>query len=573
MSTAQPAAQPSAAKKAETPLGQVSPKWAQAFILKQMFYRFQGARPDDQKKLEEAYFNRFGVKMRKLLPHELITAVYLEGPPGQGKTTVHRGAAREFAKLMGLKFHSKVNQHQLASGKIGANSFVFSVIELAGETSNKEVAGLMTKVKVGDTFFMGHLPDWRLAATMMSAYGYVLFDDFATATHQVQNSTLGLLLEGAAGDLQFNMNQVGQAKASMDQGELLLDMSDVEEDIQYENSSTVHFGLAGNRGARDGNKTFPITTATATRVRRFDVEDTVNEWCERALTDNNDEFGDCHMATFVEQNGDTHFLALAKQEKGMMGQSVVSRSLNTAMCDIRTVFAENGGLSHIMEMNEQQLYTVQYDIEKAAQGAIGKDAASALAVFYRALFLGAAPVAEKIMRHGVVDEDLIAEKYARGQTPDGQSFGYALASSLASFAAEDVVKALGGRKPTKAKLDALSNLDSDLSKQLRQVFQRFSYGINQFDNKATTTLAANQLMRRLAIMAPELFTGSIEFRVPTENFAYVLATGMFADNVRYRCEDNMEALGDSMSSYSAIFEGGFENDMVQKIGKLGAVAP
>jgi hypothetical protein len=564
-------AAPKTTPKAETPLGQVSPKWSQEFIVKQMFYRFQGARPEMDGRLKAAYTKRFNKKMRQMLPHEKSNAVYLEGPPGHGKTSAHRAAAKEFAKLMNMKFHEDVTQSMLSSGEIGINDFVFSIIELAGETSNKEVFGLMTKVRVDGREFMGHLPDWRLAATMFAGYGYVLFDDFATATHQVQNSTLGLLLNGSAGDLQFHMNDLGKGEFSTEHSPdglvVIVDMPSNIAEMRRENASTVSFGLAGNRGLGDGNKTFPITTATSTRVYRFDIEDTPDLYIDRILMMNNDDIGDCQLSSFIEQNRDELFSKLAKQEKGQMGQMPVPRTWDMLLTNIRTEFAENGGVSEICKMNEKDMSVVLFDIEKAAQGAVGKEAASAVAAFYSSLFLGAAPIADAIIRRGEVDTAYITKKYNNGNDIDGQNFGFSLASSLASFATEDIAKIIG-RSPSKKDLAELRDVDSEKSKEVRKVLEHFSYGLHQFTNLSMTTLAAGQFLRRLAISVPSMFVQEGDFHIPTGDAATLIATGIFADNQKHTNVENFESISDTLSTYSTNFDGAL---LKQVSGQIKAV--
>lgn len=572
MATATPNKSNDTSMNSETPLGQISGEFAQEMILESVFYRFLGARPEKDAQLRAAYKSRFGCEMRDLLDHEFINAIYLEGIPGQGKTTIHREAVKEFAALMGMTFHENVTQRMLSTGKIGLNDVVFSIIELAGETSNKEVFGLMTKVKIGnkadgtDHEFMGHLPDWRLAATMFAGYGYVLFDDFATATHQVQNSTLGLLLNGTAGDLQFNVNEIGLAKMTLENGVMNISLPE-NEAVAREKSSTVHFGLAGNRGARDGNKTFPITTATATRVKRFDVIDTPDQWMSRTLRMNNDALADCQLTGFMEQNSGEHFANLAKTEKGMMAQMPVSRTWDMFLTDLRTIFSKNGGLAKICTLEDRDLSSVLYAIEKAAQGAIGKKTAAAVGGYYNALFLGAAPVADAIIRRGEVDKDFIDKKYNAGSDMAGMNFGYSLASSLAAFAAEDIFKIIG-KSPSKADLASLDNIDSPLSKKVRKVFEHFSYGVNQFSTLSLTTFSANQMMRRLASMVPSLFNKNGDSYTPTVTAASLLATGIFVDNQKYAKEQNIEALAGAMSTYDCIYTSHINKELSSKISAV-----
>lgn len=538
----------------ETPLETMSIEAAQAGILESMFYKFVGSRPERDEQLKAAFRKRFKHEMLPHAPMDSDPAWYLEGPPGHGKTTAHMEAAREFAELMGMEFREEISQMDLVYGLIDENTVVGEIIELGGETSNKEVAGLMTKIRIGNKEFMGHLPDWRLAAVMQAGYGYVLFDDFVNATHQVQGSMLGLLQNGSAGELNFSLAELAQGKWTADfteDGKLegKVDMRTLRKEQLSKirkRSSSVHFGLCGNRGARDGNKTFPITSAVATRVKRADVTDTVDAWIKRAFKNKNDEIADAGYTTFLKMNAADCFSQLAKPETGILPQMPTPRSNDNNMTDIRRIVHKHGGIGAISAMDDKGKADVLYEIQKASGRNIGKEAGMKVAMFYTQLFLGAAPIAEDIIKKGEVDVELIRQKYNGGNTPDGNNFGWSLASSLASNAAYEISKLIGTNPDAKRKKE-LADVNSPLALEVRKVLKHFSYGINQFTDKMLATFTADQMLRRLQATNPELFMENGAYRVPSLETCQLLAFGIFRDNQQYRVPENQNALLDSLS--------------------------
>lgn len=542
---------------AATPVKQISMAQAEEIILESMFYKYQGARPELDDRLRKAFKANYGFEMMDMLPSDEMRSIYLEGSPGHGKTATHECAARRFAKLMGMNFIKNPTLQMVSSGMIGMNDFVYTVIELAGETSNKEVAGLMTKMKVEmpdgvKLDFMGHVQDWRLAATSMAGFGYVNWDDFVTASHQVQNAMLGMLLNGKSSNTTVTMNDlITSDKLMGEDGELVLKLNPEKAMRVRENASSIAMGLCGNRGVRDGNQTYELTTASANRIVRFDVFDTLENFKERTLTNKNDETSDAGLLGFLEANRD-FFFKLAMRSEGLMGQSATSRSWDALMTQLRTITHRNGGLSSIASMSEEGQMKVLNDIMIRTGGTVGTEAEVRLGAYYTQLFVGAAPIADKIISKGEVDVDKIEEKYANGKSAQGMNFGYSFASALSSFAAAAIPRCL---KDNKKSLTDLNDPHSDTSKSVREVLRNFSYGLNQLSQGSLRSFALDQLMRRLRTSVPSMFTSSGEnYRIPTQSAAVLLAYGLLIDNQKY----NNPAYVDDITS-TLTQTGGFED--------------
>lgn len=531
------------ATKSATPVQQISMQQAQEYILENMFSRYQGISEEKDAMLREAYRKHYGREMMPLLAADEVRPVYLEGIPGNGKTKTHEGACRDFCKITGMRFIKNPTQEMVAAG-FSENDFIMTVVELAGETSNKEVAGLMTKMKMEmadgtKREFMGHVKDWSIEATKMAGFGYILFDDFPTASHQVQNAMLGMLLNGKAATV--------------------IDYSDPDwksKDLRSrQNASSVAMGLAGNRGERDGNKIYPITTAIADRVERYDVFDTVEAFKMRAIRDRADNISDAGIIGFLESDK-SEFMKLAAPEQGMMGQSQTSRSWDAAMTRVRLIFHKNGGLDGIANMPAEKQIAVTQEIIHRAGGLLGVNVNHKLGGYYTQLFTGAAPLAHKTVVKGEVDVDAIKEKYGNGNTPANMNFGYSFSSALGMYASAEISKHFADDKSKgKKRLAELENVDSDLSKQLRKTVCNFASGVNQLSQGTLRSFAIDQFMRRLHSSVPELFFQNGNYNVPSIATTKILAYGFFVDNTNHMNPSYTDDISNSLSSMSGIAPG------------------
>lgn len=528
--------------KAATPVQQISMQQAQEYILESLFSRFQGVSPEKDEMLRQAYRKHYGREMMDLLGADEVRPIYLEGIPGNGKTKTHEAACREFCKITGMRFIKNPTQEMVAAG-FSDNDFIMTVVELAGETSNKEVAGLMTKMKMEmadgtKREFMGHVKDWSLEATKMGGFGYILFDDFPTASHQVQNAMLGMLLNGKAATV------VDYSDPNWKEAELR----------NRQNASSVAMGLAGNRGERDGNKIYPITTAIADRVERYDVYDTLEAFKMRALRDRADSISDAGLIGFLEGHKD-EFMSLAKPEQGMMGQSQTSRAWDATMTRMRLIMHKNGDIAGIASATPEKQMAVTREIMQRAGGLVGKDVSVKMGGYYTQLFVGAAPLAKKIISNGDVDVDAIKQKYGAGNTPDNMNFGYSFASSLGMFASAELSKKFADKTKAKKQATELENPESPLSKEVREVVRNFAYGINQLSQGTLRSFAIDQFMRRLHASVPELFFQNGNYNVPGAGLATSVGYGFFVDNTRYRNDAYTDDITNSLSNLSGIAPG------------------
>lgn len=549
--------------KKDVALKQVSLEYVKEQIIENLFLKFNGSRPGLQARLEAAYKTKYGVEM---IDAKDIRAVFTEGLPGHGKTTIHKEACREFAKLTGMKFVSEPSQADIQMGKVDENTFVFSIITIAGSTSKHEVGGLMAKMKIGDTEYMGHLPDWKLAASMMGGYGYVFFDDFTTAAHQVQNACFDLLLGGSAGDM--NLKQITASKFSLEKGQVTMTFDkDVDDALSAlgggqmrEGASPVHIGLAANRGNSDGNKIFPRTTALTNRVQMFDVFDTPKAFIARSMAKHvNDSIGDAHYSTFINQYPEL-FSIIPKPISGSLPAFPSPRSHDAAMDKIRVIIHRHGGMAAIAADHKRH-DDVMREIESTAASILGEAVqpsnpgsgdkdnyfpAAALSSFYAEIFMGAIPLAEDAIRLGKLNEALIAEKYNNGAEGDGQNFGFQFASALATTAASvfaEHVKS-AGKKP----IDQLADHTGPLSMKARGVLKNFSAALS-YVSKSFVSFSLDKFNARLSALCPDIYEGEGTYKILPQETMRTMMYGLVKDNPK-NTEELQETFVNSLSQSS-----------------------
>ena len=544
---------PSSPRQNATKLTSITTEMAAELILTDLFYRFQGSNPALEPRLRAAFKQRYGVEMHQLLSEEWVMPVYLEGSPGAGKTSSFRSACQEFAKLMGMKFLDALSKEDIERGMVGPEDFVYQVIELAGANNKYDIGGLPMRTKVGDTEFMGHLPEWKLASTMMGGYSFLVFDDFPTAARSVQASVLGMLLGSKAGDLNFTAREEDSSLP------------------RSRRSSRVHVGLAGNQGNADGNRAVnEIDTAVMNRVQRYNVYDTIPAFKRRTLRNLTDELGDLQFTDFLEANADMFSKLEKPDSSGLRGQFPTPRSWDGFLSAARIIVAQAGGADAIASSTNTDLISgVCSKLMMRAGGFVGAEAAERVDKFYHQLFTGASRYARAIIQDGTVESDAIKARYGNGSTIEGKSFGYSFAGSLASYGSSELARVTNeflqrpehqrSKKTPSELLDgAISNDTSDFSKKMHEVAIRISYGLAQFAEPMLVSYAVNQLYARLAVSAPDLFvvTPSHDTVAALRSDMIVLmGTAMLADNKKHPLPDeSQEAMIDLLSGYSNVID-------------------
>lgn len=453
----------------QSPLPFFTTNQAVAELLEAMFYRFKGANPDLDPKLEAAFEARFGYKMLDQVDGDRIAAFYFEGPSGHGKTSGFEAAAKEFCKLMELNFVMPREGQE-----VGERDFVYNVISVGGATHKMDFDGMIAREKdSAGKNYMTHVPGWKMLKAASAAYAMILYDDFPTSSHQVQHGLLDMSLEGSNSSINFNKDG-GRAKAG---------------------SSSVFVGFCGNIGTKDGNKVQQITAATANRIWRAHVEDTPTDWANRTIRTFNDTIGDAHMSAFVRAHED--FFSLPPTD-GAKGQFPSPRSLTTATSYLRRRWHEAVSKGGSFGENKES-HAVVSRMQRGLEGFLGKETAQRIAAFYTALITSAEPLAEKAIMKGEVDVEEIRKRMNDGNDTRGLDFAYSFASSLAqklTIRVADIYPSEPGGKKSRGK--------ADQKQEFNKALTNFGRALCQL-SPSVASYCVDSMFKRLASVRPEFF--------------------------------------------------------------------
>jgi hypothetical protein len=497
----------------ETSKGRLFTRDAIRMIFRSMLTRFYGVRPEFDSAIEAAFQKHFGAKIRRRRAHETIPAIYTEGPPGHGKTTAHIEAAKLFAKELDLGFKMRPSRHE----ELGPKDFYFVEMNVNGASSPMEVGGLVAKHKdpKSGQEYMCHIPDWKLAKIQEAAFSYVFLDDFPTASYQVQNALLSFLEEGVAGEV--NINKGNEKGAGV---------------------SVAAIGLAGNMGVADFNIVNRPASAISNRVERYHVEDTIQDWSQRAIDNHPDDLGDVYMTSYLKQYPD-YFSMLPEAQEGD-SQFPTPRSNDKFMYFLRDFWdeARQKGLDRKDTRDELLI-----NIQRKAEGLLGTESAAKIAAFYRGIVLSAEPIARKILATGEAQEKEISQRLKSGQSADGVDFGFSLAASIGNLGASKIAELF----PEKAGVDATKHKKA--LEGLTKVTYNMGLGLYQLD-PTMVSYGFDHFLKRLAVQRPKLFEmveGGmlIPETAPLEAMVY----GLFDKKNPYFDEKRSEALVTKLSSW------------------------
>ena len=233
------------------------------------------ANPKDER--DERINERVKKALQDLFPNVMfeeiptnVRSTFLVGPPGHGKTTAFREAAKKAAEAMGMEFVEELKDDI----KIDENTYLFISEEFSGETSKMGVGGIPGKreEKLEDgteVEYMIHLMPRRIAMLQKAGGGVFLLDDFTNASKAVQNIGLSLSLEK-----RYQSTDIGNS----------------------------YVALTGNLGAIDGTNTSTASTALLNRLRMYFVQDNPENFIERGERKYKGSFGDLGILGFLDGN-------------------------------------------------------------------------------------------------------------------------------------------------------------------------------------------------------------------------------------------------------------------------------
>lgn len=368
----------------------------------QTFYT-HGTNPEMDARVEKAVIERDGI----FFPRRKVAGSALLGFPGQGKTSLYKAAAKECARLMGMRLRKNPSFEEMQKEPLSENDMLLVSRELSGEVHAGSLIGPPSIEEFKDskgnvTKFSSSKPPLRLAALSHAGASVLLLDDALNAAPHILNVCLSLTDE--------------KRYESLDIGE------------------NTYVGMTGNLGALDGTHTSKMSSALRTRVKLFQIEDTVENWIERTQAEYTGEVADGGISAFLAENKDLFHVPSPRGHSSYP----TSRTWSNLAPDAEEV-------AHQIANGVKDPQRSLDRLHQAAQGVVGLEAAKRLKGFMYSLHTKASPLArESIDNNGKFSEASEKEFKARigdGFSTDGQEFGHQFVTSAAEYAAVRVKEA------------------------------------------------------------------------------------------------------------------------------------
>lgn len=408
----------------DTQLPQTSPVRAVENILDDLFWQChtRGADAAFDARVEAGYRKFHGVEFpREMLADNApggrgkVTPMALMGPPGHGKTTSFKVAAKKFCDLVGMNFVANPDDEY----KLGKNDFLFVSHELSGQMTATDFVGIPNRVVENvegeEVEYMSKLPNKRFALLGKAQAGMLLMDDFTNAAPPIQNVLLSFLQEGR---------------------------------FQGLNLGNTYRCVTGNLGSKDFTNVSPMSSAIVSRTSIWYTEDSLREFVSRAAEIYNDSHGDAYVSMFLRDKAgrlagsDVGFTEHFSKLPSAKGEPFpCPRNWDQFICRARRWFVAKG--ESVMDPARSGLAVGE--LQSLAASYVGQKAASEYAAFVRGISLGAVPIARGFMNdQGGISPETQAQfsqrygKDARGSMGDQEEFGFHFAITLA----DEVIKKL-----------------------------------------------------------------------------------------------------------------------------------
>lgn len=394
----------------------------------------QSAEPDAEfnHKIEKAWSKaNGGVPFLYDLVEQGITAIYLHGGPGHGKTTSFKVAAQQVGEALGLE----VLINPDGDLPITKKHLLFISHELSGINSAIDFAGLPVKKDE----HMGKLPSYHFAMLKNAKASVLLLDDFANASPAIQNVALSISEEGRFQEL---------------------------------NLGNTYVGITGNMGAADNTHASKLSSALRSRCRNYQVEDSVNSFCERIQKKYSGALNDAGMVGFLRKNEEIFSPSATKDGSfpcPRTWEKLIKEMVKFVYVNKNQFASQTGALGATLKL------------QKTAESLVGFEAGARVAAYYNSLLSNAAPLADEMLANGKfseASEKMFAEKRGDGFSGPAQEFSYQFAMALADSA----VSLLSQKKG-----------DKDVE---TKVVNNFSEGLAKLDS-SSIMFSVSQLMGRL----------------------------------------------------------------------------
>lgn len=432
--------------------------------------------------------------------------LYLYGPPGQGKTTSLKVAAQEVAAALGLRYLENPTDSELTTlrfsefklrsvmngefddpvsfeddeGKKEAEkklrtgykkylsecdkaykeTFLFVSIEMSGENSAVTFAGIPFRVEEitpegKNVTYMKKVPNKRLALLEQVAGSYLLLDDFANASQNVQNAALPIMDEGRLNGLNIKNTCVG---------------------------------LTGNLGASDGTNTAATSSALTNRVKTFFVYDTPENFIQRAFVRYNDDIGDVGIIGFMERYKNHFYQIPTGKSKGGFPSS---RSWDNFILHARATIRVNGG------RGKGELKSLG-TLKQLAGSMLGLAVQQDLASYYDSLMRNADPIARAVILEGAFKDkkEEIHNLYGKGHSEPQRSWGYSFSVACADY----LVRAIADAKPGKERDEKFDISLKRFGEAMVQINEpEFAFSCDYFKSKLSHAVPEYSVSQKLEL--------------------------------------------------------------------------
>lgn len=408
------------------------------------------------------------------------TPIALMGPPGHGKTTAFKVAAKWFAKATGLNYVDRVdisdyinNGSKESRKQLDRNTFLFISQEFSGEVSKAGI-GLPFK-SVGSATIGGEEVHLEYMRSMMPgrfqlmrecSASVLLLDDFVNASPSIQNIALSIANENRFQDLDY---------------------------------ANVYIGVTGNLGAIDGTHTSKMSSALVSRLESHVVSDQAGDFANRLIARTADKIGDLGISSYLRRNTQEFWTMPDK------GAFPCPRTWDAAIDAMRILVQSKGG----------SLEAALQDINEMLPSHIGANGAAFLYTYLDQLVIGADPLARKMIVEGSWSEEdkrKLAKGYGAGHAAEALEYSFQLGSALADYAAQQIVlsplhkglepiyqKIIAATPLTKAETE---ELETTRAKIVDETMARFVIGMSHVTQQQALAFAIQQLSDKLSYQLP-----------------------------------------------------------------------
>lgn len=454
-----------------------------------MFFMYY--RPDATEDWQVEYNDRLKAAFKKWkgvdLDPELMVGmdaspIALMGPPGHGKTSVFKAAAKWFAKETGLTYVDRVdigdyvsNNGEPPKKKFDRNTFLFVSQEFSGEVSKagiglpfKSVGSVDVDGEMVQVEYMRNMMPGRFQLMKQAMASVLLLDDFVNASPSIQNIALSITNENRYQDLDY---------------------------------SNVYIGVTGNLGAIDGTHTSRISSALVSRLESYVVSDHVRDFANRLISRTSDKIGDLGISGFLMRNPD---MLWDMPDKGAFP---CPRTWDKGINCMRRIVLSNGG----------SLERALPEIAARLPSYIGNTAAAYCHAYLDQLVIGADPLAKKMIKEGQwneQDKQTLEKGYKGGFGADALDFAYQFGSALADYAAQEIVlhpknktpeiTAIYNKVNEKQELTAAEKKELNETRReiLKDSIERFVIGMSHVKERQALAFGIQQLGDKLSYQIP-----------------------------------------------------------------------